>query len=109
MLQPVGNAMPQLNGEAPAPSNEPVKCYNFSQRQAAEALTSLALDPVADVRHEVALFQRGLHPLTRDPVAFSSPTRLLHKIVKSHNSFESFLFQVGASVAVPSVVSAGAR
>ena len=73
------------------------------------ARTGLVLDPVADVRHKVALLQRGLHPLSRDSVAFRRPPCFLHEILEAHGALKRFLFQVGASVAILAVVPASTK
>ena len=75
----------------------------------AEQAARLVLDSLADIRHEVALLQRGLHPLTRDSVALSSPPGLFHEILKAHRALKGPLLHVRAPVAVLPVVPAAAQ
>ena len=75
----------------------------------AEQAARLVLDPLADVRHEVALLQRGLHPLSRHAVALSRPPRLLHQVLEAHGALQLLLLHVAASVTVLPVVPAHKR
>lgn len=74
-----------------------------------EQAARLVLDPLADVRHEVALLQRGLHPLSRHAVALSRPPRLLHQVLEAHGALQLLLLHVAASVTVLPVVPAHER